>query len=55
MCYGLPPQLPPLLPERSSFDWYDEAMRRRIEVVTAARIRGQQFMAGLPLFDAEPT
>ena len=53
MCYGLPPQLPPLLPERSSFDRYGEAMRRRIEVVTAAKFKDRQFLAGLPLFNPE--
>lgn len=54
MCYGLPPELPPLLPERSSFDWYQEATRRRIEVTTAAKIKDQQFLVGLPLFHVEP-
>jgi competence protein CoiA len=55
MCYGLPHQLPPLLTECSSFDRYGEAVRRRLEVVTAARLRDRQFLAGLPLFNAEPT
>jgi len=54
MCYGLPLELPPLLTERSSFDWRQEAMRRRIEVMTAAKLKDRQFLAGLPLFDAEP-
>jgi len=76
MCYGLPLQSRPLLPDRSSSDWhakelraasvparryssdrqqgelYAQAMRRRMEVITATKCKQDSILSGLPLFTA---
>lgn len=50
MCYGIPPRYSCLLSDHSSFDYYGEALKRRIEVLTAGRNRGLEILSDLPLF-----
>jgi hypothetical protein len=50
MCYGIPARLPPLLPDRSSFDFYGEAMNRRTELIAAKKSRELEMLSDLPLF-----